>query len=193
MKHRFRGFTLIELLVVIAIIAILAAILFPVFARAREQARRTSCLSNMKQITLARLMYAQDYNERFPMSRSHHPMYSRGPDACRDNPNSYSWRAAIHPYQRNVQIFMCPSNPENHNTVEGCADWNLGVRRSYALNGEVFWGTGPSLASIVRPSEMMQILESRDGFPDLGPWVYDWGTPEADGLVGWTAFFTHGG
>src|SRR5262245_63621885 len=60
------GFTLIELLVVIAIIAILAAILFPVFAKAREQARKTSCLSNMKQITMAGLMYAQDYDETWP-------------------------------------------------------------------------------------------------------------------------------
>ncbi len=63
---RRTGFTLIELLVVIAIIAILAAILFPVFARAREKARQSSCLSNVKQITLAGLMYIQDYDERFP-------------------------------------------------------------------------------------------------------------------------------
>ncbi len=63
-----KGFTLIELLVVIAIIAILAAILFPVFAKAREKARQTSCLSNMKQIGLASMMYAQDYDERLPGS-----------------------------------------------------------------------------------------------------------------------------
>ncbi len=62
-----RGFTLIELLVVIAIIAILAAILFPVFAKAREKARQSSCLSNMKQIVLGTMQYAQDYDERLPM------------------------------------------------------------------------------------------------------------------------------
>jgi prepilin-type N-terminal cleavage/methylation domain-containing protein len=66
MRHS-RGFTLIELLVVIAIIAILAAILFPVFARARESAVRTQCLSNIKQIALGALMYVQDYDERMPM------------------------------------------------------------------------------------------------------------------------------
>ncbi|HUS80578.1 MAG TPA: prepilin-type N-terminal cleavage/methylation domain-containing protein, partial [Armatimonadota bacterium] len=70
-----RGFTLIELLVVIAIIAILAAILFPVFAKAREKARQTSCLSNVKQLTLAMLQYCQDYDERFP---GHHFLVNAG-------------------------------------------------------------------------------------------------------------------
>jgi prepilin-type N-terminal cleavage/methylation domain-containing protein len=77
MKH-FRGFTLIELLVVIAIIAILAAILFPVFARARESAVRTQCLNNIKQIALGALMYAQDYDERMPMGVN----VSGGPDGA---------------------------------------------------------------------------------------------------------------
>jgi prepilin-type N-terminal cleavage/methylation domain-containing protein len=68
MRRTAKGFTLIELLVVIAIIAILAAILFPVFARAREKARQSSCLSNVKQITLGTQMYVQDYDEKFPFA-----------------------------------------------------------------------------------------------------------------------------
>jgi prepilin-type N-terminal cleavage/methylation domain-containing protein/prepilin-type processing-associated H-X9-DG protein len=90
------GFTLIELLVVIAIIAILAAILFPVFARARESARRTSCLSNLKQLGLATLMYGQDYDELLPV----------GP--TQGNP-LLNVTQGLRPYVKNRQIFYCPS------------------------------------------------------------------------------------
>ncbi len=93
-----RGFTLIELLVVIAIIAILAAILFPVFARAREKARMTSCLSNLKQIGLGFLMYVQDYDERTPTNGGWGP------------PVTYYWQPKIEPYLKNTQIFACPSD-----------------------------------------------------------------------------------
>jgi len=98
-----RGFTLIELLVVIAIIAILAAILFPVFAQAREKARATMCLSNLKQIGLGFMMYAQDYDEVLP--NSHY---------CTDGTSScvealkVRWRNAISPYIKNDQIRGCP-------------------------------------------------------------------------------------
>jgi len=88
-----RGFTLIELLVVIAIIAILAAILFPVFAKAREKARQASCLSNIRQINTALLSYAQDYDERMV------PRYYTG----------YNWHLTTAPYIKNMQIFLCPS------------------------------------------------------------------------------------
>lgn len=101
MKRR-TGFTLIELLVVIAIIAILAAILFPVFARAREKARQASCLSNLKQLGLGILMYAQDYDERFP------PTYM-----WYQPPNNWplmSWRVMVYPYVKNSQLFQCPSD-----------------------------------------------------------------------------------
>lgn len=93
-----RGFTLIELLVVIAIIAILAGILFPVFAQARESARQTSCLSNTKQLATATLMYLQDYDETFPMS-----VYSPR------LPQVVAVYDAIEPYLKNQGILVCPS------------------------------------------------------------------------------------
>ncbi len=95
------GFTLIELLVVIAIIAILAAILFPVFARARERARQTSCLSNMKQIGLAAMMYAQDYNEVYAPTDLRYPGH-------RVTSATY-WPELLQPYLANWQILTCPS------------------------------------------------------------------------------------
>ncbi len=98
MKRAY-GFTLIELLVVIAIIAILAAILFPVFARAREKARQTSCLSNIKQLGLGDLMYAQDYDERFVNYYRYMPA-----------PNLYWWGDVLQPYVMNRQILECPSS-----------------------------------------------------------------------------------
>lgn len=94
------GFTLIELLVVIAIIAILAAILFPVFAKAREKARQSSCLSNVKQIMLAELSYAQDYDEKLPLAISLHGA----------PPPIWSYFDIIGPYCKSTQIFICPSD-----------------------------------------------------------------------------------
>jgi len=95
-----RGFTLIELLVVIAIIAILAAILFPVFAKAREKARQASCSSNMKQLCTAALMYAQDYDECTALH------YYIGPGW---NP-FYRAQDAVQPYVKNTQLLICPSS-----------------------------------------------------------------------------------
>ena len=94
------GFTLIELLVVIAIIAILAAILFPVFGRARENARRSSCQSNMKQLGLGLQMYIQDYDEVAPNALHY------------NGTTQISWRQIIQPYTKSTQIVLCPSNPE---------------------------------------------------------------------------------
>src|SRR4028119_227565 len=98
--NRSRGFTLIELLVVISIIAILAAILFPVFARARENARRSSCQSNLKQIALGIKQYTQDYDELFPNQINPNASSARPPVA---------WADAIQPYIKSLQLYQCPS------------------------------------------------------------------------------------
>lgn len=99
-KGRRYGFTLIELLVVIAIIIILASILFPVFARARENARRTHCQSNLKQLGLSMLQYAQDYDEHFPI-------YNPGVTTTSARP--YGWADVLNPYLKSRQVIQCPS------------------------------------------------------------------------------------
>jgi prepilin-type N-terminal cleavage/methylation domain-containing protein/prepilin-type processing-associated H-X9-DG protein len=99
-RRTHTGFTLIELLVVIAIIAILASILFPVFARARENARRASCQSNLKQIGLGILQYTQDYDERYVRA-------TNGPGGA---VGSQTWANSVQPYIKSTQIFQCPSD-----------------------------------------------------------------------------------
>ncbi|MDQ3814996.1 MAG: DUF1559 domain-containing protein, partial [Armatimonadota bacterium] len=104
-KKRSLGFTLIELLVVIAIIALLAAILFPVFSRAREQARKTSCANNLKQVTLAAAQYSQDYDELVI------PYSSTGGSGG----VAFVWNRLLQPYLKSQQVLTCPSNPTTRN------------------------------------------------------------------------------
>ncbi len=103
MPREHKGFTLIELLVVIAIIAILAAVLFPVFARARAKAHQNSCLNNVKQLALGMNMYMSDYDQRFPFAFAW------------DVNNGLYWKHQIYPYIKNGQIFVCPSDMVGEN------------------------------------------------------------------------------
>jgi prepilin-type N-terminal cleavage/methylation domain-containing protein/prepilin-type processing-associated H-X9-DG protein len=144
-----RGFTLIELLVVIAIIAILAAILFPVFAKAREKARQSSCLSNVKQLSLAVFQYLQDYDELLPVY--YNPFIA---DA-----SARYWYQVIAPYMKNTQILTCPSRK---NRVVGYG-WNID-EMGYGSSTSV--GAAVSYASIKSPAETIWIAES------TGPGIY---------------------
>ena len=149
-----RGFTLIELLVVIAIIAILAAILFPVFARAREKARQSSCLNNMKQIVLAAIQYSQDYDESFPR-------VNIGPGIVYTLPNGspYTgymlWHSIIYPYCKNYQIMTCPSASGADRYTGGYTGGG-----SYGIN---IYVSGASLGAINFPSETMIFGEASGG------------------------------
>ena len=151
-----RGFTLIELLVVISIICVLASILFPVFSRARESARRAGCMSNEKQLGLGFMMYAQDYDGRLPV------YYRYGSDPYR------WWTDLVIPYIRNRQIFRCPSAPEADGYAQPPAAYGAtygGLHEpTYAFNGGTSVGlyvqTGRSLASIEQPSRTWMLVES---------------------------------
>lgn len=134
-----RAFTLIELLVVIAIIAILAAILFPVFARARENARRASCQSNLKQIGLGIAQYTQDYDETMPRGLTN--------NGVRD----IVWAGVLQPYIKSTQLFKCPSNTNTNNNGM-LNNSNLGSGRdeipaSYVANSWPNWAFGNANAS----------------------------------------------
>jgi len=122
-RGRVSAFTLIELLVVIAIIAILAAILFPVFAQALEQARKTSCISNAKQINLAVIMYIQDYDEMLPLAAS--PNYGNDPNGwglIDFGLQVYTWQNLVQPYIKNWQAMVCPDSGMTHTDPSHYAD-----------------------------------------------------------------------
>ncbi len=128
-----RGFTLIELLVVIAIIALLAAILFPVFARARENARKSSCLNNLKQIGIGIAQYTQDYDESICRSRTGGYKYPGSPDP-RTNDRA-PWHLIIMPYTKSLQLYKCPSNPSNNRVSWSWDGFVDVVPQSYLSNG----------------------------------------------------------
>jgi len=189
---RNKGFTLIELLVVIAIIAILAAILFPVFAQARESARLTTCTSNAKQIGTAMLMYADDYDETLPPRRDESAPTCQAqiwlPTGQYDTWTVYTrnWKHLVNAYIKNTDLFRCPTNPAARvadeqascqNTTEprfmrGYFYYHAFFRAGGAPGSAEWWaGRGYGLRNIEYPAQSILVGENKDVYPDYGPWM----------------------
>ena len=164
-EKKRQGFTLIELLVVIAIIALLAAILFPVFSRARENARKSSCANNLKQIGIGIAQYTQDYDETLPMSE------------WNTTGDLRPWHDTIFPYVKSIQLYKCPSNTRP--ITDRIADTRIGAPRSYHINGDATTtdaggntpcrtAYGVALADVAKPAETIIVTEQRNrGGPDV--------------------------
>jgi len=182
---RRHGFTLIELLVVIAIIAILAAILFPVFARAREKAKQSSCMSNVKQIGLAVLSYAQDYDEFLVRSVGY-----RAPSVVLDSvPRTYFyWWEGLQPYMKNLQIMACPSETTRRVYSGGQSDSRYDI--DYTIN---WLCQGRPMPDIAEPAQTLFVVEGVNNYcrwfcgpPDTcqadQPGNYAWHTARHNGM-----------
>jgi len=168
-SNRRTGFTLIELLVVIAIIAILAAILFPVFAQAREKARQTACLSNQKQQGTAILMYAQDYDEILVPYRVATPNpYASDPRVGANTKPVTFFNQLENPYIKNDQIWICPSNSGGWVNVDPTgADQeppyrSYGGQNSYGANNYVFKSNvGLAMAALEAPASTVGLVDAK--------------------------------
>ena len=192
---RKKGFTLIELLVVIAIIAILAAILFPAFARARENARRASCQSNLKQIGLGIMQYTQDYDEKLPN------ILRDGASASNKFVSDYTaWAEMIQPYVKSTQLFVCPSNsyansPSPSAQPNGAVTMNYGAASLFTasnvtLSALAAYNTPPTtLAEFTNTAETFMIGEVANTATVAGYQISPLAAPGVGGRVHGTLHF----
>jgi prepilin-type N-terminal cleavage/methylation domain-containing protein/prepilin-type processing-associated H-X9-DG protein len=195
--HRQYGFTLIELLVVIAVIVIVAAILFPVFSAAREKARQVSCISNIQQLGKATMLYAQDYDETYPLGliscSNDGYFWTTWNDQSSDRACSgfqLTWMDLLYPYVLNWNIYHCPSTEFAHalnfaptGTPRDRVEYSYGVSyyfsrlyNSYANTWHQPPTTRPtlSMAEVVRPEEKVYLADSAGSPGGLTPypWLY---------------------
>jgi prepilin-type N-terminal cleavage/methylation domain-containing protein/prepilin-type processing-associated H-X9-DG protein len=180
-EGRTKGFTLIELLVVVAIIAVLAAILFPVFARARENARRASCISNLKQYGLATIMYVQDYDEHYPPNYNY-PNGTSTPvalDGAWNSGGQTCWPVILYPYTKSMGIVYCPSASKNPALNFG-ANGNP-IYLNYGANDLVF----------LLPTAASPVLQSKLATPSLTYMLMDFGAIRADAAYAYTPSATN--
>lgn len=156
------GFTLIELLVVVAILTILAAILFPVFSKARENARRAACASNLRQIGLGIMQYTQDNDDTYPLRKADAGLGGSG----------YSWHQAVYPYVKSTSVFECPSDPAtDYPPITRVG--SPGIVESYEINVRI--GEGLRTVAVLSPSQKIGVSERYSGYTNYGMAWTDWG------------------
>jgi len=168
--QRRRGFTLIELLVVVAIISILAAILFPVFAKAREKARQSACNMNLRQLSMGLMQYAQDYSDTLP-----NYYWAEGEAG---NPWSATWFAAVYPYAKSIAVYECPTSP-----IKGHQTWDVWVwgpfadtlyTNNYGYNEIIGnWQGGLSLTRLSASTDTVLLADSSSSWIG-GYWSLVW-------------------